>query len=78
MIIVTRGVEVVNSEKENVVIIFENDEQRKLFAKQLTEMPDKNNVRVHATYNPNLCDAKKLIDDSLKCAGYERGIDIFS
>jgi hypothetical protein len=77
MIIVTQN-EVVNSDNESVVIIFENDAQRKLFANQLMEMPDRNNVRVHATYNSELCDPRKLIDECLKRAGYERGIEIFS
>jgi acetolactate synthase regulatory subunit len=76
MIIVTQK-EVADSNKESVVIIFESDQQRKLFAKQLTEMPDNDSVRIHATYNSaKEVDIKKLIDESLIRAGYEAGIKI--
>jgi esterase/lipase superfamily enzyme len=78
MIIVTQNI-VSDSDRESVVIIFKNDEDRKVFAKQLMDMPDKDNVRVHATFNPEIIDGpKRLIDECLKRAGYDRGIEIFS
>jgi hypothetical protein len=78
MIVVTQCT-VADSEHESVVIIFKNDEDRKLFAKQLMNMEDRNSVRVHATFNPEIIDGpKRLIDECLKRAGYDRGIEIFS
>jgi hypothetical protein len=76
MIIVTQTT-VADSDNESVVIIFKNDADRKLFAKQLTEMPDSNSVRIHATYDSSKgVDIKELIDKCLIRAGYEAGIKI--
>jgi len=76
MKIVTQN-QVADSNEESVVIIFENDEQRKLFAKQLTGMQDSDNVRIHVTYDSSKTkDIKKLINESLIRAGYEAGIKI--
>jgi hypothetical protein len=69
---------VIDIDKESLVIVFDNDEERKTMANNLTGMPDKERVRVYAIFNPQYTEGRALVDNSLKLLGYEKGIDDFS
>lgn len=77
MRVIIRG-EIINTECEPVVIVFDTDAERKRMASNLTNMQDKEHVRIYAVYDPVCIEGKKLVDDSLKLLGYERGINSFS
>lgn len=51
---------VYDATKEPVVIIFENDEERKRVAGHITNMPERDSVRLYASYPDN--DDKQTIE----------------